>query len=216
MKMNERGYHVQFEISGPYAMFTRPDTGSAFVSYPVPTWSACKGMFEAVARLKSAYIDPTRVEICAPVNFHRYVTNYGGPLRKQNQLKGGDSYQLGTYVLVDVCYRVYGAVREYTAPPDARVNHCHYLQDLFSRRLKKGRFFDTPCLGWREFVPDYMGPFRENTTVQTALQEFIPSMLISPFDKDVSGRSRDEQGNNAARYARGDVWIRQGVLRYDK
>jgi CRISPR-associated protein Cas5d len=214
--MKEKEYPVQFEISGPYAMFTRPDTGSAFVSYPAPTWSACKGMFEAVARLKSAYIHPVKVEICAPVNFHRYMTNYGGPLRKNNQLKGGDSYQLGAYVLVDVCYRIYGFVREFTNSPDPRVNHCHYLQDLFIRRLEKGRFFDTPCLGWREFVPDYIGPFREKTTVETSITEYIPSMLVSPFNENVSGKPQDEQGNNAARYILDGAWIKQGVLVYDK
>jgi len=214
--MKEREYDLQFEISGPYAMFTRPDTGSAFVSYPAPTWSACKGMFEAVARLKSAYIHPVKVEICAPVNFHRYMTNYGGPLRKSNQLKGGDSYQLGAYVLVDVCYRVYGVVREFTASPNPHVNHCHYLQDLFTRRLAKGRFFDTPCLGWREFVPDYMGQFRENTSVETSINEYIPSMLVSPFDTNVAGKSQDEAGNNIARYSKGGAWIQQGVLTYDQ
>lgn len=214
--MKAKNYPVQFEISGPYAMFTRPDTGSAFVSYPAPTWSACHGMFTAIARLKSAYIDPVKVEICAPVNFHRYVTNYGGPLRKSDVIRKGASYQLGTYVLVDVCYRIYGFVREYTASPDPRVNHCHYLQDLFNRRLEKGRFFDTPCLGWREFVPDYMGIFRDHTKVETSINEFIPSMLLSPFDQDVSGNSQDAQGNNLARYARNGAWIRQGVLYYDK
>jgi len=43
-------YPVEFEIEGPAAMFARPDTGAAPISYPVPTWSACKAMFEAVAR----------------------------------------------------------------------------------------------------------------------------------------------------------------------
>ncbi len=197
-------------------MFTRPDTGSAFVSYPVPTWSACHGMFGAVARLKSAYIDPVKVEICAPVNFHRYTTNYGGPLRKSDVIRKGASYQLGAYVLVNVCYRVYGVIREYTASPNPRVNHCHYLQALFNRRLEKNRFFDTPCLGWREFVPNYMGTFRPQTSVETSINEFIPSMLISPFDQDVSGRSRDKAGNNLARYTQNGVFIEKGVLHYDK
>lgn len=43
-------YEVEFEIAGPAAMFARPDTGSTPISYPVPTWSACKAMFESVAR----------------------------------------------------------------------------------------------------------------------------------------------------------------------
>src|SRR4051812_213459 len=87
-------YHVQMEVAGPTAMWTRPDTGSALVSTVAPTWSAAKGIFESIARLKSAYIRPTRVEICAPVHTYRYTTNYQGPLRKSSQIRGGDPFQL--------------------------------------------------------------------------------------------------------------------------
>ena len=51
-------YEVALEVAGPAAMFTRPDTGSTPISYPVPTFSAAKGMFEAVAWLPHAYIQP--------------------------------------------------------------------------------------------------------------------------------------------------------------
>lgn len=44
-----KSYTVQMEVAGPAAMFARPDTGATPTSYPVPTWSAAKGMFEAVA-----------------------------------------------------------------------------------------------------------------------------------------------------------------------
>jgi len=47
-------YAVAMEIAGPAAMFTRPDTGGSFVSYPAPTWSAAKGMFESIARFRTA------------------------------------------------------------------------------------------------------------------------------------------------------------------
>src|ERR1035441_1262235 len=35
----------------------------------------------------------------------------------------------------------------------------HAYVDAFHRRLERGRWFYTPCLGWKEFVPDYVGPF---------------------------------------------------------
>lgn len=44
-----KDYEVQFEIAGPAAMFARPDTGGTPTSYPAPTWSAAKGLFESVA-----------------------------------------------------------------------------------------------------------------------------------------------------------------------
>ena len=75
-------YEVFLEISGPTAMWTRPDTGDAPVSYPAPSFAAVKGIFESIVWLKSAEVVPTRVEICAPLVFHTYSTNYGGPLAK--------------------------------------------------------------------------------------------------------------------------------------
>src|SRR3989338_3645118 len=108
-------YPVEFEIAGPAAMFARPDTGAAPVSYPVPTWSVCKAIFESVARgffgkgnPPAAFFCPTAVEIWRPVRFERYVTNYRGPLRKSNQIEKNASYQLQATMLVDVCYRVKG------------------------------------------------------------------------------------------------------------
>lgn len=200
-------YEVQFEIAGPAAMFTRPDTGATPVSYPVPTYSAAKGMFESIARLKSAYIKPTRVEICAPIHYHRYTTNYGGPLRKSNQLSKGSSYQLFATVLADVCYRIYGVVEELSDPPSDKVtttNHLHLLQDKFEKRLRNGRWYHVPCLGWNEFTPSYVGPFREQTKVEETIELIIPSMLFSVFSAP---------GVYAPMYKQ-DVWIKKGVLEY--
>ena len=96
-------YSIQLEIAGPTAMWTRPDTGSSPVSYVAPTFSAVKGIFESVLRWKSVNVRPTKVEICAPVQFHRYTTNYGGPLRASDAMKKCASFQFHTVVLVNVC-----------------------------------------------------------------------------------------------------------------
>ena len=44
-------YEVSLEISGPTAMWTRPDTGDAPVSYPAPSFAAVKGIFEYIVWL---------------------------------------------------------------------------------------------------------------------------------------------------------------------
>src|ERR1700733_2475729 len=131
------------EIAGPAAMFTRPDTGGSFVSYPAPTYSAAKGIFESIARLKSAYIRPTRAEICRPIQYHRYAQNYLGPLRKGNQLQKDAAYQLFAVVLSDVCYRIYGVVEE-LSPSPVPTNHLHALQEMFERRLRHGQCWSVP------------------------------------------------------------------------
>lgn len=199
-------YPVQLEIAGPAAMFARPDSGAAPVSYPAPTFSAAKGIFEAVARFESATVLPTRVEICRPLRYQQYTTNYGGPLRKANQRAIGASYQLIATILVDVCYRIFGEVRE-VKPPPGTTNHLHALQAVFERRLANGQCFHTPCLGWKEFTPSYLGPFRPDTAGPDAsINLTIPSMLHSVFNRPI-------RGEVAPRFVQ-DVKIVEGVLHY--
>jgi CRISPR-associated protein Cas5d len=192
--MNQEKYEVEFEIAGPAAMFARPDTGSTPISYPVPTFSAAKGMFESVAWLPHVYIQPTKVEVCRPIRFQRYVTNYGGPLRSQVQLKKNAPYQLIATILVDVCYRIYGEVRakrmSTRGKDDPRLkkragnkDYRAILRDRFDQRLKKGQTYYTPCLGWKEFVPSYFGPLREGTKRDLSTDDLvIPSFLRSMWE----------------------------------
>ena len=50
MKTAQNFLTIDLEVAGPAAMFARPDTGATPISYPVPTYSAAKGMFETVLR----------------------------------------------------------------------------------------------------------------------------------------------------------------------
>lgn len=72
-------YPIQLEISGPTAMWPRPDTGSSPVSYVAPTFSAVKGILEFVLRWKLVTVLPTKREICAQVQFHRCSRNDFNP-----------------------------------------------------------------------------------------------------------------------------------------
>ncbi|MDD2364700.1 MAG: CRISPR-associated protein Cas5 [Desulfuromonadaceae bacterium] len=185
-------YAIQMEVSGPTAMWTRPDTGDSPVSYPLPTYSAAKGLFEGVVMIETVEIVPTKVEICKPIIYHNYATNYGGPLRKGEVVKKGGSYQLLATTLINVCYRLYAEIRpaRHSRPLSEKaklqaskgLNAVHACQDIFSRRLVKGQWHDTPFLGWREFVPDYIGPFREETRVQEDISLNLPSFLYSVFE----------------------------------
>lgn len=201
-------YPVSFEIAGPNAMFTDPASGSTPCSYPAPTWAALKGIFETVAYDSGAYLRPTHVEICCPVRFERFTTNYGGPLRKGEQIKNDNNLQLVATILVDVCYRVYGIAEALDTASDG-INHTHKLQEMFCRRLTKGllRGRHTPALGWKEFIPTYFGPLREESQADTSVNFMLPSMLKSPFDSPVRGRFGPIYLT--------DVQVENGVLYYD-
>ena len=150
--------------------------------------SNVKGIFESILLWKSVDVRPIRCEICAPVQFHRYAFNYGGPLRKSDQIKNRASLQIFAQVLINVCYRLYaeewnrGPNGESAVSPDGQSSPHAYI-DAFRRRLEQGRWFYTPCLGWKEFVPDYVGPFREATSVCVSENHVIPAFLEIGFNQ---------------------------------
>ena len=203
-------HEVKLEISGPAAMWTRPDTGDAPVSYPAPTFGAVKGIFESILWDQAAEIVPTKVEICKPIFLQPYTTNYHGPLRKRNT----SNYQLLATILVDVCYRLYanvecdhkdGAFRDKKGNL-ITTNGAHAYADRFERRLKQGKMFSMPCLGWKEFVPDYIGPFRDKTEVCKDIELTIPSMLKTCFP---NGKNSDYDPVYLQ-----NIEIKKGVLTY--
>lgn len=210
-----KSYAITLEISGPTAMWTRPDTGDAPVSYPMPTWSAAKGIFESIIRLETVEIFPSMVEICAPIVYHNYATNYGGPLRKSKIMPNG-SYQLLATVLINACYRLYAEIRpaEHNRPLSDKAlqqknkgfNDRHACQAMFNRRLKQGQCHDIPFLGWREFAPDYFGHFRDQTKVDESINMKLPSFLFSVFNMSGIKKPIFKQ----------DAEIRSGRLEYVK
>lgn len=213
-------YEISMEIAGPFAMWSRPDTGATPTSYPIPTWSAVKGIFESVAFFNDgkAWIRPTRVEICkrkgasgGGLSFQRYTNNYRGPLKDKKKV----NFQFSSLILADVCYRIYGVVENGSGQHLKHGNNpCHALESIFERRLKKGQCYKTPALGLNEFVPSYWGPLRDNeslpdaTEIDTEINLDLVSVLNQVFDKAVSGhyKPRFQQGENA--------WIKNGEFYY--
>lgn len=210
-------YIIQMEIAGNTAMWTRPDTGDCPVSYPAPTYSASKAIFESVLWGPAIEVKPIKTEICCPIQYHSYYTNYGGPLRKPISIREGNCYQLCATVLVDVCYRLYAEVLPFhnknVLPHKARkwdsstTSPGHAYQAMFERRIKRGQCYSIPCLGWREFTPSYYGLFRDTTKVMQDLPPVIvPSMLRQVFSKGYS--------SDVAYLYDDKVEIKNGVLQY--
>jgi CRISPR-associated protein Cas5d len=59
----------------------------------------------------------------------------------------------------------------------------HAYQEIFNRRISRGQCFTIPCLGWKEFGPDFFGPFRKGTSIQMDYSTVITSMLREVFPK---------------------------------
>ena len=206
-------YEVKIEIAGQTAMWTRPDTGDCPVSYPAPTYSAIKGIFESILWGPAIEIVPFKVEVCRPLRFHGYATNYNGPLRKS----GTDgAYQFLATVLTDVCYRMYAHVyptrnkkklNEKARDWDSKTSSPgHAYAAIFERRLKKGQWFTLPFLGWKEFTPSYIGPFRPETEVQKDINTVLPSMMREVFPDGYNSEVKFTYDQN--------VQINDGILYY--
>jgi len=217
--MKKRDCAIALEISGATAMWTRPDTGDSPVSYPVPTYSAVKGVFESILFNQCIKIVPTKVEICSPVIYHQYNSNYGGPLRKSALLKNGSSFQLLATVLINPCYRLHARLE--TCIPSVlersektkswlsrTTNPAHAFQDIFNRRIKRGQSFSIPFLGWKEFTPDYVGEFRPDTVVQKEINQTIPSMIREVFPHGLNSKVDFVYEHNIA--------IENGILNYER
>lgn len=215
--MIHKPYPIAMEIAGNTDLWTRPDTGDSPCSYPAPTYSAVRVLFESVLWGPAILVIPKKVELCTIPQFHSYVTNYGGPLRKNDSVKKGNNYQMYATVLIDVCYRLYADVisnpdkskmpgralewdRKTTSPG-------HAYQEIFNRRLNRGQSYATLALGWSEFTPSYFGSFRDTTHVCENLPDIqIPSMLRGVFQQGYSSHYQ-------ALYDT-DLCIHKGVLEY--
>lgn len=217
--MVKLSYPVQIEIAGNTAMWTRPDTGDCPVSYPAPTYSAVKAIFESVLWGPDIEIIPNKAELCTPVQFHSYCTNYGGPLRSDSAFNKGNNYQMYATVLIDVCYKLYadvipnhikGNLPESAVKWDSKTTSPgHAYQCIFERRLSRGQCYSIPTLGWREFTPSYVGKLRDTTTVLSDMPTIIiPSMLRQVFSKGYNSEVSYVYDN--------DLAIKNGVLEYPK
>ena len=217
--MIEREYPIQMEIAGPTAIWTRPDTGDSPVSYPAPTYSAVKGIFETILWGPAVEIVPTKVEICKPIQYHSYATNYGGPLRESKSIKNGNNYQLFATVLIDVCYRLYAVARPYpnkTRLPESAKRWDmqttapgHAYKAMLERRLACGQSYGSVCLGWSEFTASYFGPFRDGTSVCTDIEDVVlPSMLRQTFSNGYNSKFSPTYDTS--------IVIHKGTLSYSK
>lgn len=145
------------EISGKYACFTDPALKVERVSYPIPTPSACRGIFDAIYWHPPIRWQITKIEVLSLIKYINIRRNEINSKQARSPLFiEDDRTQRYSLILQDVKYRVH-AYQVYTPgvynePKDDNPNK-HI--ECFRRRAEKGRYFHAPYLGCREFVCDY-------------------------------------------------------------
>jgi CRISPR-associated protein Cas5d len=162
---------IILEISGDYALFSRPEMKVERVSYDVITPSAARGVLEAIYWKPQIRWIIDRVDVLAPISFtniRRNEISKKASKPSPGLIKEGGTGSLGIIIednrqqrasllLKDVRYLVHAHLHLLDTriekggqelPANAAAGK--HL-DMFKRRARKGQAFHQPYLGCREF-----------------------------------------------------------------
>ncbi|MGI6238125.1 MAG: type I-C CRISPR-associated protein Cas5c [Christensenellales bacterium] len=151
------------EVTGDYALFSRPELAVERMSYDVITPSAARGMLDSIYWHPGIRWSIERVYVLSPIRFMSIRRNevtqkaLGSSMLTAMNGKPSDNYivtpsviaQRASLVLRDVRYVVKARfdLTENAAPGDNQGK----FSDIIRRRLEKGQFYSMPYLGCREF-----------------------------------------------------------------
>ena len=154
---------IQVEVSGPYALFSRPEMKTERVSYDCMTPSAARGLMESIYWHPGLRWIIDRIHVCAPIRFTNIRRNEVKDTINARSVKAwiakpkGELFlaasesiqQRAAMVLRDVHYVIeaHFEMTDKAAPTD----NPGKFQDIVKRRIRKGQFYHQPYFGCREF-----------------------------------------------------------------
>lgn len=187
------GYGFKIVVEGDYACFTRPELKVERVSYDVPPPGAMEGM------LKSIYWKPAiryvidKIIVFHEINFVNIRRNEVknkvslSAVKSQMNGKGGIPYiytsetrsQRASMVLKNVKYGVefHFELTGLKNNTEADGENKHF--NIIKRRLEKGQWFRTPCLGCNEF------PVKRIDLVEEFDEQLISRSIVDMGDVDL-------------------------------
>lgn len=186
-------YGFNIVVEGDYACFTRPELKVERVSYDVPVPGALEGM------LKSCYWKPCiryvidKIIVYNPIDFMNIRRNEVkekvsySKVRSQMNGKGGDPCiytsesrsQRAAMVLRNVKYGIsfHFEMTGLRMEQEEDSENKHY--NIIKRRLERGQWFRTPCLGCSEF------PVKKISLVSELDESQISSEILKMGDVDL-------------------------------
>lgn len=158
-------YGLKIVVEGDYACFTRPELKVERVSYDVPTPGALEGMLKSVYWKPSIRYVIDRILVCNPIEFANIRRNevldkvsfdavrakMSGKEADPCIYTGEKRSQRAAVVLKNVRYGIefHFEMTGLRSEKETDTESKHY--NILIRRLKKGQYFRTPCLGCSEF-----------------------------------------------------------------
>jgi CRISPR-associated protein Cas5d len=169
-------YGIILEISGDYALFSRPEMKVERVSYDIITPSAARGVLEAIYWKPQFRWVVDEITVLNPIRFtniRRNEISRKAPTPSASLVKEGGAGQQGIYVdvdrqqrasllLRDVRYLVRAHIHlfdtriERNGPKAPEHEAVGKHLDMFKRRARKGQAFHQPYLGCREFPAKFI------------------------------------------------------------
>lgn len=167
---------ITLEISGDYALFSRPEMKVERVSYDVITPSAARGVLEAIYWKPQIRWRIDQITVINPVRFtniRRNEISKKASNPKSSLVREGGNENLGIIIeenrqqrasllLKDVRYIIHASIEILStrlehggAEVPANQAAGKHL-DMFKRRAKKGQAFQQPYLGCREFPARFL------------------------------------------------------------
>jgi CRISPR-associated protein Cas5d len=184
---------VVVQVSGEFALFSRPELKVERVSYPVMTPSAAVGVLESIYWKPEMRYQIVAIEVLKRVrqfSIRRNETSDVAPLAEA--IKGtrrvdtaANRDQRNAVCLRDVAYRIHAHIE---LAPHADKPVAAY-RDQLRRRVRKGACFQRPYLGTREFSAEFSWP---DDTRRADVNEEIGIMLHSIHRDGKPGQPRME------------------------
>jgi len=161
-------FGIRILVWGERACFTRPEMKVERVSYDVITPSAARGILDAIHWKPAIRWSINRIHVLKPIRFESIRRNeVGGKLSAATvakAMKAGTTAGVANYVDDDRQQRAATILREVAyvieahfdlsakaGPDDSIGKHL----DIFNRRARKGKCFQMPCMGVREFPANF-------------------------------------------------------------
>ncbi len=162
---------VRLRVWGDYACMTRPEHKAERVSYPLLTPSAARGILESIfyepqmyyivheiaVLRRGRWFSFRRNEVKKVVALDRAIKALSDPASFEPIHAGGgaeDGTQRGMLALADVEYMLTAEIR-LTERAESPRDSIEKYRGLFVHRAAKGKCFQRPYLGCREFAADF-------------------------------------------------------------
>lgn len=187
------GYGFKVMIEGDYACFTRPELKVERVSYDVPTPGALEGLLKSVYWKPAIryvidkiivynpidFINIRRNEVKEKISYDKVKSQMNGkgkaPCINTSEVRS----QRASMILKNVKYGVefHFELTGIKSDEEGEGENKHY--NIIKRRLEKGQYFRTPCLGCSEF------PVKRIELVQEFDENLISSAILDMGDVDL-------------------------------